>query len=104
MVVRPQWMQVVGERGRVKDWSTPPPTGLLRGYSSVGLVVTGDGDAALAAARFTPPADLGPGQNQQTIGRQGAGDRWLVDAGGEAVAAVELARDVTVVVLKHSRE
>ena len=76
---------------------------LLRGWSGIGLFVTGDGDVALAAARFTPPADLRPSQGQQTVSGQGAADRRLVHAGGEAVAAVELARDVTVVVLKKSR-
>lgn len=74
----------------------------LGGRSSVGLVVTGDRDVALTAAGFTPPRHLWPNQSQQTISWQGAGDCWLVNTGGEAVAAVKLTRDVTMVILKNS--
>lgn len=75
----------------------------LRGRSSVGLVIASDWDAALAAAGFTPPHDLWPSDSQQAVSCQGAGDCWLVNTGGEAVAAVKLTRDVTVVVLENSR-
>ena len=65
------WSSIPDEAGH--PWSTPT-TWPLGGRSSVGLVVTDDGDAALAAAGFAPSGDLWPGQSQQTIGRQGAGD------------------------------
>lgn len=47
-------------------WSTST-TWPLRGCSSVWLVITGDGDAALAAARFTSPHELWPSQSQQPV-------------------------------------
>lgn len=72
----------------------------LGGGSSIGLVITGDGDAALAAARFISPGELWPSQSQQTVSCKGAGDCGLVNAGGEAVATMKLTRDVTMVILK----
>lgn len=47
-------------------WSTFA-TRPLRGCSSVWLVIAGDRDAALAAARFTSPHELWPSQSQQTV-------------------------------------
>lgn len=71
----------------------------LGGGGGVGLVVAGDGDAPLAAARLAAPLDLGPAQGQQPVVGQAAADGRLVHAGREAVAAAELPGDVTVVVL-----
>lgn len=75
----------------------------LGGWGSAGLFVTADGDAAVAASVFGPPAGLWPGQGQQSIGRQGAGDGRLVHSGGEAVAAVKLPGDVAMVILEKQR-
>lgn len=57
---------VQGTRPLQHPWPTPTTRPLGRG-SSVGLVITGDRDVALAAAGFTSPGDLWPGQSQQTI-------------------------------------
>lgn len=46
----------------------------LGGCSSVGFVITGDGDAALATGGLASAGDLWSGQSQQTIRCQGAGD------------------------------
>lgn len=46
---------------------SPTSTWPLGGGGSVGLIVTSHGDAALAAARLAPPADLWSGQSQQTV-------------------------------------
>lgn len=75
----------------------------LGGWGSAGLFVTADGDAAVAASVFGPPTGLWPGQGQQSIGRQGAGDGRLVHSGGEAVAAVKLPGDVAMVILEKQR-
>lgn len=64
----------------------------------------GDGDAALAAAWLSTCLDLWPHQSQQTIRRQGAGNCGFVNIGGEAVAAVELARDESVVILRKKKD
>lgn len=75
----------------------------LGGWSSFGFVISGDGDVALSAARLAPPAYLWPGQRQQAVCWQGAADGGLVHDGREAVTAVELPGDVTVIVLKNRR-
>lgn len=46
----------------------------LGGGSSVGLVVAGDGDAPLAAARLAAALDLGPAQSQQAVVGEAAAD------------------------------
>lgn len=76
----------------------------LGGGGGVGLVVTGDGDAPLTAARFDASLDLGPGQSQQAVSRETAADGRLVHAGREAVSAAELAGDVTVIILGKVKE
>ena len=85
---------------RALNGSTWLPAGVhLGGWGSVRLIVTGDWDAAVTAARLVAPADLWAVQGQEAIGGQRASDRRLVHVGGEAVAAVELTRDVTMVIL-----
>lgn len=75
----------------------------LGGGSGVGLVVAGDGDAPLAAARFTAALDLRPVQGQQAVGGQAAADGCLVHAGREAVPAAELSGDVAVIILGETK-
>lgn len=57
----------IGFRGAEPPQHPRSTTWPLRGCSSVWLVITGDGDAALTAARFTSPCELWPDQSQQPV-------------------------------------
>lgn len=75
----------------------------LGGGRRAGLLLPRHGDGSLAVAGVHAGRDLGAGEGQHAVGGQGAGQRRLVHVGGQAVAAVELAGDVAVVVLGAGR-
>lgn len=79
------------------------PAGLGGGRGG-GLLLPGHGDGPLAVAGVHVGGDLGAREGQHAIVGQGAGDGSLVHVGGQAVAAVEFAGDVAVVVLRGSGE
>lgn len=64
-----------------------------------GFLLPRHGDGSVAVARIPSRCDLGTREGQHAVGRQGAGESRLVHVGRQAVAAVELAGDVAMVVL-----
>lgn len=64
-----------------------------------GFLLPRHGDRSVAVARIPSRCDLGTREGQHAVGRQGAGESRLVHVGRQAVAAVELAGDVAMVVL-----
>lgn len=79
------------------------PAGLGGGCRG-GLLLPGHGDGPLAVAGVHVGGHLGAREGQHAIVGQGAGDGGLVHVGGQAVPAVELPRDVAMVVLRGSGE
>lgn len=72
----------------------------LGGRCGAGLLLPGHGDGPLAVAAIHAGRHLGASEGQHAVGGQGAGEGRLVHVGRQAVAAVELAGDVAVVVLR----
>lgn len=85
-------------RGGSSGWQPRPGPSLGRGRRA-GLLLPRHGDGSLAVAGVHARRDLGAREGQHAVRGQGAGERRLVHVGRQAVAAVELAGDVAVVVL-----
>lgn len=87
----------MGGGGR-SGWQ-PRPRPSLGGGRGAGLLLPRHGDGPLAVAGIHARRDLGAGEGQHAVRRQRAGECGLVHVGRQAVAAVELAGDVAVVIL-----
>lgn len=93
--------QMDGYGGR-SGWQPRPRPSLGRGRRA-GLLLPGHGDGPLAVAGVHARWDLGAREGQHAISGQGAGECGLVHVGRQAVAAVELAGDVAMVILGTGR-
>lgn len=76
----------------------------LGGRCRGGLFLPGHGDGPLAVAGVHIGGDLWAREGQHAVAGQGTGDGGLVHVSRQAVPAVELTRDVAVVILRCREE